>query len=112
MIRLLICTILIASVAVVFCKSGGNLAAPIVGSAILGVLVPASSERRSVGWNLVEALALGMITGAIATIAYWKAIQGRWIFDDGEELLGIVIYAGSSAIAALTGSAIAFRFKK
>ena len=112
MIRLLIGTVLIAGVTVIFCKSGGNIAAPLVGSAVLGFLATVLSERTSVGWCIAEAFVLGLITGAIASLSYWRAIQGRWFFDDGEEMLGLVVYAGFSAVAALAGSTVAFRFKR
>ena len=111
MIRLPIYTVLIGSLAVGFCKSGGNLAVPVVGSAVLGILSTALSERRSAGRNFIDAFALGLVTGATATLAYWKAVQGRWFFDDGEEMLWLVVLASFSAAGALAGSTITLRFR-
>ena len=91
MMRPLIYTVLIAVVAFVFCRSGGNLLAPLVGSAVLGFLATVLSERLSVARCIAEAGALGLITGAIAILAYWRAIQGRWYFTGGEEVLGLVV---------------------
>lgn len=112
MIRLLIITVLIAVVVGVSCRSGGGFAAPLVGSAVIGILATELSRSPSVGRCFVEALALGFLTGTIATLAYWRTIQGRWYFTDGEEVLWLVVYASFSAVAAIAGSTVAFRFKR